>query len=151
MGLDMDLYKKIYGSGEGTITLKPWWDENGKGKEVDLSKVEHVLVHVAYWRKANSIHGWIVRNCADGVDECQRIELNSGDLVRLRNICQEILDEPGATRDKKAAELLPPTEGFFFGSQEIGEGYYDDLRHTVEVLSDIKEDDAEYYEYQASW
>ena len=29
--------------------------------------------NIAYWRKANAIHGWFVAECADGVDESQQI------------------------------------------------------------------------------
>lgn len=42
---------------------------------------------VAYWRKANAVHGWIIRNCADGVDECQRIDMDRDDLIALREAC----------------------------------------------------------------
>ena len=47
---------------------------------------------VGYWRKANSIHGWIVRNLAEGVDECQRINMSREDLISLRDSCVKELD-----------------------------------------------------------
>lgn len=51
---------------------------------------------VAYWRKANAVHGWIVRELANGVDKCQRIDLDRDDLIRLRDACLIAL----ADRDK---------------------------------------------------
>lgn len=55
------------------------------GANLTLSKC------VGYWRKANAIHGWIVRNCADGVDECQRINLTHEQLTELRDECVKAL------------------------------------------------------------
>lgn len=47
---------------------------------------------VGYWRKANAIHGWIVRNLADGIDECQRIDMGREDIVNLRDVCVKALN-----------------------------------------------------------
>ena len=47
---------------------------------------------VGYWRKANAIHGWIVRNLAEGVDECQRINMSREDLISLRDSCVKELN-----------------------------------------------------------
>ena len=49
-----------------------------------------------------------------------------------------------------AMELLPPTEGFFFGSYAIGEWYLEDLKETVDQLEgNIDEND--WYTYTASY
>lgn len=42
---------------------------------------------VAYWRKANAVHGWIVRNLANDEDTCQRIPVSRDDLLSLREAC----------------------------------------------------------------
>ena len=36
-----------------------------------------------------------------------------------------------------AEELLPIQSGFFFGSQQYGEWYINDLRHTIEVVDNV--------------
>ena len=42
---------------------------------------------VGYWRKANAVHGWFVRECADGVDECQEIPVSKIKLLELQAHC----------------------------------------------------------------
>ena len=51
-----------------------------------------------------------------------------------------------------AKELLPTTEGFFFGSTDYNEWYYDDIKYTFEVLDEaLKQDEGADYEYDSSW
>ena len=49
---------------------------------------------------------------------------------------------------------LPVQEGFFFGGYEYDEDYFDDLRHTVEVLENVlatTDFDNEMLYYVSSW
>jgi hypothetical protein len=50
-------------------------------------------------------------------------------------------------------ELLPPTQGFFYGSDDIGEYYKETVEETVRFLENeiplCTEDDE--FEYYASW
>lgn len=101
---------------------------------------------LGYWRKANAIHGYIVRRHADGVDKCQKIELTRADLVALRSLCYEVLFNL-----HKARDLLPPTEGFFFGSYETDENYRQDLLDTAEIINKALETKKRTFIYQASW
>ena len=51
-------------------------------------------------------------------------------------------------------ELLPPTQGFFFGSDDIDEWYKENIISTIKVLEDeLKDENNLYsdYEYYASW
>lgn len=145
MGLDMYLEKSIYVGAEykhrnvkGSVTLSV----NGKKLPINVNKITEVVERVAYWRKANQIHNWFVQNCQNGVDNCQRSYVSGEQLVNLRELCKTAL----ATRNP---ELLPPVSGFFFGSTEIDSYYWDDLRDTIDMLSDI--DEACTYYYHASW
>lgn len=101
-------------------------------------------IPIGYWRKANAIHNWFVQYCGDGEDDCRPIELCGDSLIKLRNLCQTVLDNP-----KKAADLLPTRGGFFFGSTEYDKCYFDDLKDTINMLKDI--DEEAYYTYRASW
>ena len=50
-----------------------------------------------------------------------------------------------------AKELLPPTKGPFFGSQEIDKWYFDDLIKTYETLSKLEIRDNDIFVYEASY
>ena len=116
---------------------------------LDMYLYEKQVHEVAYWRKANAIHGWII-NHADVVDDCTPISLTKQDLYDLREVCLKVLD---AHTEEVALDLLPPAEGFFFGSNYIDEWYWDNVQDTVTKLNEALEqsvDDA-MFEYQASW
>ena len=112
-----------------------------------------VRVPVGYWRKANAIHSYIVRNHANGVDECQDIGLSRNDLMHLRNFCQLAVDgyeQNGST--VFAEDHLPPQSGFFFGSTEMDEWYFNDLKSTIHIIERCLEDeDNDWFIYRASW
>lgn len=101
---------------------------------------------LGYWRKANAIHGYIVQKFADGVDECQNIKLTRENLAQLRKDCLQVLADKNLAR-----ELLPPTEGFFFGSYDVDDWYHDDLKHTVAVIDDALNSTKRVFIYRASW
>ena len=102
-----------------------------------------------YWRKANAIHGWFVENVQDGEDDCKEYEVRADQLEALVDACKRAL----ADREN-AAEILPPTSGFFFGNKEVDDWYWENLQMTVDGLSkvlanpDLKDWD---FFYQASW
>ena len=103
---------------------------------------------VAYWRKANAIHGWFMQFAE--MDDCTPIEIDMSALVELRDDCQKVVDEGTV---ETAMELLPPQSGFFFGSTELDEWYWASIKDTLEKLNDIistSTDDQE-FEYRASW
>jgi len=108
-----------------------------------------IEVNAIYWRKANAIHQWFVDNCGKGIDECQRIYVQRKDLEDLRDLVKDVLIH----RDK-AQVALPPQSGFFFGSTEIDEWYWEDMEYTAKeldrVLMNTFEQDVDFF-YQASW
>ena len=143
---------------------------------------------IGYWRKVNSVHGWFVRECADGVDECQEIFVSREDLLKLRSDCNNalanrenavpnnednvVIKQPiGSGQDlaqfimenmKKEQEKigttlvsddpLQPTAGFFFGSLEKDEWYYNDLMETIDIIDKaLSLNDGWEIIYQASW
>ena len=87
---------------------------------------------MAYWRKANAIHKWIVDNCADGRDECQEIYVPIDKLIELKDACGDVLENHSLAKD-----LLPTCEGFFFGGQEYDEWYYRDVEYTYDILTKL--------------
>lgn len=141
-------HRNVKGKIEITIDKKP--------VKIAFDKVSYIEEQVAYWRKVNHIHFWFVKNVQNGVDECQTAEVSSEQLKQLYTDCKKVLD---ARKDKKkakkiASELLPPQEGFFFGSTGIDEYYYRDIEYTMDVIFKLviesAGDDVEFY-YHASW
>lgn len=155
MGLDMYLIarRQVY----------PWMKEmepvhkklmKSIRKNLDAPKTDWkeagitVSVEVGYWRKANAIHGWIVKNVQNGVDDCGEYYFPKEKIQELLETCQKALaDLPNA------GDLLPPTSGFFFGSMEMDEFYAQDLEHTIDILQNVLEDESKLwlYYYHSSW
>ena len=110
---------------------------------------QEVTFRVCYWRKANAIHAWFVENCQDGRDECQEAWVSREQLQELLDLCKEVLENKG-----KAAELLSSKSGFFFGSTDYDEWYFQDIEFTATRLEKILTDPAlekmDFY-YQSSW
>jgi hypothetical protein len=120
---------------------------------------------VGYWRKFNALQGWFEREY--DVDSVARgVYVSMETLEKLLSICKIILKDlegkPILTDENGeeyydcpvALEFLPPTTGFFYGSQLIDEWYKKDLEYTVELFEDVlkivKEKNYGIY-YDASW
>lgn len=147
MGLDMYLNKRVYVGAHydhRKVEIKIEATENGVPIKIDPKKVSYVVEQAGYWRKANAIHGWFVRNVQDGTDDCQESYVSYEKLLELRNLCELVIKT-------KSTELLPPTSGFFFGSTDIDESYWDDLRETIKIISELAPDTECDYYYSASW
>ena len=156
MGLDMYLNKRTY--------VQNWPSDkpedriemtlSGNTKGINPDKIKYIIEEVGYWRKADAIHGWIVNNCADGVDDCQPIPMTKKKLAELHKLACLVLgskDDPNA--EQIALKNLPPTQGFFFGSTEIGDWYWEDIKDTVNILANVLKCDfsKSEIEYQANW
>lgn len=107
----------------------------------------YLEVSVGYWRKANQIHKWFVDKVQGGVDECQESYVSREQLNELLQDCKNVLESPAL-----APEILPTSEGFFFGDQEYGEYYFEDINHTVQILEKVLKMPEEWdFNYQSSW
>ena len=117
--------------------------------EVIRSEGQTYKLEAIYWRKANAIHNYIIQQHADGIDECQPISLNREDLHILSRLCRLLVF---FRNERLNAMILPTASGFFFGSLEYDEDYYNDLQYTADKIDEaLKDEDAEEFEYQASW
>jgi len=162
MGLDMYLHAKKY-------VNKVDWNETGKRTDsgystypqfndiiasAQMSDVATNDIHgasvevvTAYWRKANQIHSWFVKNVQDGVDECREHRVSVEQLKELLGTCQMAL----ATKDPS---LLEPQGGFFFGGTDIDEWYWNDIKDTIEQMERVlatPDIDSYSFSYQSSW
>lgn len=120
----------------------------GNALDCEITAIEFIA---ANWRKANAIHKWFVDNVQRGEDDCESYPVSSIDLLTLRNLCAELLANKNP---EVAAEKLPPQEGFFFGSTEIDQWYWQNLQDTVKQISALEKrpdfGDLD-FEYQSSW
>lgn len=193
MGLDMYLSAKKFASGydfvpEDKRKLYNDLTDLVEAKGTSEAPFAEVSVTVGYWRKANAIHGWFVRELADGKDECQAIYAPRTKLVELRDLCKTALaNKPKVVvpavsttiafdgdkvqdigqfikdamtvethnaefNDEDDDDPLRPIGGFFFGSTNKDDWYYEDLESTVEILDHaLTLDDSWSFEYRASW
>lgn len=150
MGLDMYLSGSLYVS-----------DYNEEDKEVSEKvmeiiqvpkfSVETIKIRLAYWRKANQIHAWFVKNVQDGVDECQHADVSREQILKLLEDVNKVL-----ANHELAEEILPAQSGFFFGSTEYDEYYFSDLEDTKTQLqavidSPIWKNDSWDFTYHSSW
>lgn len=163
MGLDMYLTGKVYLSDYDD--RKEVKDAIEKVKSIASSvglpeswKPKAIEYEAMYWRKANAIHNWFVENVQKGEDDCGKYGVSSTAIQNLLNDINTILDEDSKKKQEELIiELLPPTCGFFFGSTEIDEYYFDNLKYTKENLERLLElygTDAKctwWLEYRSSW
>lgn len=186
MGLDMYLYKKTYvknwehngKENQHKITVK----KGGKARtDIKPERICYITEQVGYWRKFNALHGWFVNECGGGVDECQQIYVSNEELTKLLEILKQVKTTIDKSQKKvtvlkdwqdkdyeyevydceeQVKELLPPTQGFFFGGYEIDSWYKQNVDETVTLIEDLLKEDEESKEhglwsgefyYQASW
>lgn len=161
------------------------WYKN-KGKNYSLDNCTFIMQEVGYWRKANAIHKWFVDNVQDGNDDCRDYWVSTDKLKELLDTCKKVKETAKIKKDKVAvgqkynaetekfekiyedgeiitnaeeiAEILPTTDGFFFGSTDYDNWYMQDINYTIELLEKIlleeeQKDKNEYIEYYygSSW
>lgn len=145
MGLDMYLSAKKWVDREGDVvrnvtqSLFPELD--------DQLPIKAVIVEAAYWRKANHIHNWFVTTVQNGKDDCGTHYVSREKLEELLLLCEQVLK-----RHEKGQELLPTTSGFFFGSTDYNDWYFESLEETLKQIKRCLELPLDWdFEYESSW
>ena len=151
MGLDMYLTGKRYLSKypEDGIDAKLAKNIGALPIGNNGMRVKEVSCEAMYWRKSNAIHKWFVDHCQSGVDDCGEYYVPIEQLEELRDACQTILDDHA-----KAPDVLPTQSGFFFGSTEFDEWFWEDIKRTVAEINDLlKNPDIKLWDfhYRSSW
>lgn len=133
MGLDMYLKAKRF--------LSAYNDEDKEALEaldripsVDLGdlQITELVYDAMYWRKANHIHAWFVKNVQEGNDDCGSYYVSTEQLQELLTTCKAVLADPSL-----APQLLPTQSGFFFGGVEYNDWYFQDVRDTATRLEEL--------------
>lgn len=125
MGLDMYLFRRKKGSAE-------------------LPEHEQI-----YWRKANQIRRWIVDHAGYPPQaNCEPFVLTKDVLNRLIDDSIRVLVDHDI-----AVDVMPTSDGFFFGNTDIFEWYFQQLAETVRDVSaliagtNFDEEEIVYYEW----
>jgi len=109
------------------------------GPRQDGSEIRSKTLSLGYWRKHPNLHGYIVQTFADGVDECQPIDLDASAIEKII--------------DAVNGNALPHTEAFFFGATD-GTEKDEDLRILKAALDWLRTDEPlvmRSVTYRASW
>ena len=159
MGLDMYLkgvkyfntctYHQETVGGDFIKTVNPIYQSVAEQLDIETEDefgIGEVHMPVMYWRKANQIHKWFVDNTQGGNDKnCEPTPVSTEQL-------QQLFDDVTFVLEHKDPSVLPPQSGFFFGSTDIDEYYWEDLKNTRSALKELlKADKFESYIYQSSW
>lgn len=138
--------------------------ENNSRSKLAVVKTDYPL---GCFRKFNALHGYIVDNCAKGVDDCREMRVDKKVIENLISIFTKIIDarvesynkavnsenivsdylektflEATINRDDwkvVATSLLPPRKGFFFGSGEVDELYFSDCVEALRLFKLMKD------------
>ena len=159
MGLDMYLrgvkhfhtctYEHEAIGGDFVKKINPLYQSIAEHYDIECDDdfgVGEIHMPVMYWRKANQIHKWFVDNTQGGKDKnCEPTPVTKEQL-------QKLLDDVTFVLEHKDPSVLPPQSGFFFGSTDIDEWYWEDLNNTRSGLEKLlKADSFESFIYQSSW
>ena len=156
MGLDMYLYASKYESKskwreEDKEGIKGFYPSELVDFQTDIFErnfaSKHTKYQIGYWRKFNALHHYIVENFANGVDDCREIYLYTEDIEQILNNLKKVKDNKN-----KASELLPTKSGFFFGSTQYDEWYWEDVEYSIRLFEEVLKlpKGIEIY-YEASW
>ena len=111
MGLDMYLTKRTYVQNWDYMKESEKNHVSVKGadeKHIKPDRVKYIIEELCYWRKANHIHNWFVKNVQGGDDDCEEYLVSLPEIKQLMDVCYEVIID-----NSKAEELLPTSEGFF--------------------------------------
>ena len=158
MGLDMFIYKVK--KTDHSVKELSKLDNNPKEDDPAIAEFlplytpfestpdfKSIFKQVAYWRKFNALHQWFVTHAQLGIDNCGLYELDQ-DVLRS---CHDTLEEAFY---KKNHYVLPPTQGFFWGSTEIDDYYWNNVEEAIQTISSLIDNTdwaTERLFYQSSW
>jgi hypothetical protein len=148
---------------KGKRYLSEYFNKEDKARKEDIQKlfpeldgikghmgencVSEVQIDAGYWRKANAVHAWFVRECQGGDDDCGYYYVDREQLTELKALCQRVIDFKHL-----ANELLPVQSGFFFGNTDYDDYYFQYLQATVEIVDNALKLPTDWeFQYHSSW
>jgi uncharacterized protein YxjI len=134
---------------------------NTKKQRVVTERSDETL---AYFRKVNFIQKFFEDKYEIPDDE--RVRITKEDLRELADLCERVIDkfeewdgakealesddyiEPPKHIQDYADELLPTCEGFFFGSTDYDNWYFNDVKDTMKTIREVIQEVEDTYEVE---
>lgn len=89
---------------------------------------------IGYWRKANQIRAFFASYAPELIGEnIEMLAVNKEMLLELKRRINCCLTE---RNENISSELLPTSQGFFFGSSEYDGWYYEQLENTLPIIEE---------------
>ena len=106
------------------------------GLDIYIQKKVRRSKELAYFRKVKFLIPFIedYYNIAE-LENCEEIELDKYCIEELIIRCKQVLED-----HSKAEELLPVKGGFFFGSTEYDQGYFEDVQLVKDTCLNLLEE-----------
>lgn len=114
---------------------------------LDVFITKRKSTELAYYRKVNFLVKFFQDKGFD-VENQTPLRMYKGDIEELLNYCNEVLND-----HSKALELLPTMNGFFFGSTDYNEYYFNSVERVrndciklLDEFDSLSEDESIYFE-----
>ena len=120
------------------------------GLDMYLQKKKKVEpIRIGYWRKFNALHNYLFEHFGPdgGEDNCTALQLSEEDIEETLNSLKYCLENKD-----KAEDEMPTQEGFFFGSTEYDDWYFENVKEAIDIFTKVLEEtdwDNETVEYYA--
>ena len=101
------------------------------GLDIYFDKVTKEAHELAYFRKVNFLVAFF-ENLGYEIENCGEVVIEKEDIEELLSRCKQVLENK-----ELATELLPTTEGFFFGSTEYDEYYFQDVEQVKDTCEEL--------------
>lgn len=131
-----------------------------KGRTVTERRDEEL----AYFRKVNFIQKFFEDKYE--IPDAESVPITKEDLQELADLCERVMDkfeewdgakealdsddyiEPPKHIQDYAAELLPTCDGFFFGSTDYDNWYFNDVKDTMNTIRELIQEVEDTYEVE---
>lgn len=162
MGLDMYLYLGSYESrsrwditsDDSNSKTKSFYPKELKTFEDELLQhnllSKETMYQVGYWRKFNALHGYFTDKLNKGNEIYDTLYIDDDELENLTEILKkvnEILSKSATHKNEygtiiydcqdEIKNILPPKDGFFFGSLDIDEYYKADVEYSIDLFEKV--------------
>ena len=115
---------------------------------LDIFFTKKKVKEIGYFRKVNFLVKYFEDYC--GLDTANQtpLRIHIKDIMDLKDRCSEVINNPN-----KAEELLPTTDGFFFGDTDYNEEYLKDVQevynyclHLLDEFDALQDDESIWFE-----